>query len=678
MTRYRVSQLSCLLIAYAIAAVPGCGADTERSGATGDDVDQGGVVTSAVTGCTLAQPAGAWINEAFPDQAKMFHADFDATPSTAAIDAVVGLSGGSAADFAQLAAIVRFNPAGTLDVRNGSAYQSTSWPYRAGESLHFRIDIDVRTHSYSVWIGTGPVRTPLAKALQFRSEQAAVASLSSVASKVDSTAGALQVCNVAVVADATTGDGCVVAVVGDSFVNLPTPDATVLDTVEFSVQPDRLDLDAVIGLSAGPADRFSDLAVAVRLAPSGMTDVRDGDGYRADLSHPYGLFPEEVRLIADLTTHTYSVVTGASGLSGELAHQYNFRTEQRAVTHLDHVAVAVDGTQGRLQVCLRQSTPSVGVAYSREGTYTVAPLANGEALISDGATTTRVDAGGHVLATLPFGGELAVDPLGNIFVARIAGTVLFVDKYAPDGAPVWTRGANIGDGARIAAMAADATGPRVGVVTPQARSVSFVDSVSFPGVLTTAGEAIALDGDQFFVATQRGDTLQIARYAATGATVWSREFAGQPKVTQMAADPAHNLVFGGNFGGGVDFGGGPLVTHSNPEGSVGGFVVKLSNTGAHVFSQALHTSEVEGIATNGSRIVVSSIYRTQLHWARLDSFDAGGRAAAYYGSDGFDPGESHGDGRRVWMSPSGRLWWSRSTIWPGAVQAWPYLVTFTE
>jgi hypothetical protein len=206
----------------------------------------------------------------------------------------------------------------------------------------------------------------------------------------------------------------------------------------------------------------------------------------------------------------------------------------------------------------------------------------------------------------------------------------------------------------------------------------MTDGVQFSTTLTTSGDAIALDGNQFFVATQRGDTLQIARYAATGATVWSREFAGRPRVTQMAADPEHNLVFGGNLGGGVDFGGGPLVTHSNPEGSVGGFVVKLSSTGAHVFSLALHTSEVEGIATNGSRIVVSSIYRTQLHWARLDSFDASGLAAAYYGSDGFDPGESHGEGRRVWMSPSGRLWWSRTTIWPGAVPAWPYLVTFTE
>src|SRR4051812_10381875 len=55
--------------------------------------------------CSVVRAGGLWWNQAFPDQARRFHAEFDATPSASPIDAVVGLGSGSASRFDQLAAI---------------------------------------------------------------------------------------------------------------------------------------------------------------------------------------------------------------------------------------------------------------------------------------------------------------------------------------------------------------------------------------------------------------------------------------------------------------------------------------------------------------------------------------------------------------------------------------------
>src|SRR5512140_1510499 len=91
--------------------------------------------------CPVVQAAGPWWNQAFPDQARRFHAEFDATPSASPIDAVVGLGRGTASRFDQLAAIVRFSPTGTIDVRAGSVYRAdVIQPYQAGTQYHLRLD----------------------------------------------------------------------------------------------------------------------------------------------------------------------------------------------------------------------------------------------------------------------------------------------------------------------------------------------------------------------------------------------------------------------------------------------------------------------------------------------------------------------------------------------------------
>src|SRR5205823_5662022 len=75
-------------------------------------------LTIAAASCVIS--SGAWQNVAIPSQAGAFEAQFDAIPTTANMNGVVGLSNGPAADWTNLAAIVRFDSAGTIDARNVS------------------------------------------------------------------------------------------------------------------------------------------------------------------------------------------------------------------------------------------------------------------------------------------------------------------------------------------------------------------------------------------------------------------------------------------------------------------------------------------------------------------------------------------------------------------------------
>lgn len=99
---------------------------------------------------------------------------FDATPNAAGTDGVIGLLNGPATQWSDLAAIVRFNPDGRIDVRNGGAYDAdVNLPYVPGTVYHVRMEIDPANKLYSVFV------TPedgdeilLAGDYLFRSEQA--------------------------------------------------------------------------------------------------------------------------------------------------------------------------------------------------------------------------------------------------------------------------------------------------------------------------------------------------------------------------------------------------------------------------------------------------------------------------------------------------------------------------
>lgn len=673
--RARAPLSSVLVCAVAGALGLACGMDaSEISSPAGPAVDPpSGAATQAM--CRTVAAGGAWWHQSFSEQQRRFHVELDATPSASPIDAVIGLGAAGASDSGALAAIVRFSPAGTIDVRAGADYRAdVSWPYQAGVPVHLRLDVNVAAHSYSAWVRDSLGYTALARDYPFRTEQAGVAGLAGVASKVDSASGGVALCGVTMVADATTADGCVIADAGAGFVSLPINDATVLDTVTFSATPSVPDIDGVIGLSAGAATSFADLATAARLAPGGMIDARDGDGYRADVARPYGAGQVDVRMIADLTTHRYAVFQGTYEDAQEIAHAYAFRTQQAAVKHLDHLSAIVDGPQGSLAICEASAAPSAGVVYSREGSYAVAPIPGDAAVISDGATTVKLDASGRAVAQAARGGALGADAAGDVFVAGVAGTTLTLARLDPGLALQWQATRTVRAGASVAQVAADVAGAvRVALVAPDhtVTVVGFTAAGAFTSALSVSGDAVTLDGEDAIVAWSGAGTLRITRFAATGATVWTRSFAGQAGISAMAVDPDHDVVFGGELFTAIDFGGGPLGLRATDDGKLNAFVVKLSPAGDHVFSRRTGYTHVGGIATNGPRIVVSGTEQTQFHEVHVQLFDAAGNPAT--GPVVTTGLGEHGVGGAVAMASSGRVWWNLQTQWP-YFPAWPYLL----
>jgi hypothetical protein len=153
--------------------------------------------TSAGTlpaGCLNAS-GGLWQNVSLPSQTGFFTAEYDATPAAANIDGVAGVSNGSASAFTSLAAAARFNNTGMIDARNGGSYAaSAAVPYVAGLSYHFRLVVNLPTHTYSAYVKQGSNPEQLIGAgYSFRTEQSAVTTLNDAGFIAD--IGTLMVCN---------------------------------------------------------------------------------------------------------------------------------------------------------------------------------------------------------------------------------------------------------------------------------------------------------------------------------------------------------------------------------------------------------------------------------------------------------------------------------------------------
>lgn len=145
-----------------------------------------------VTNCGLANLQ--WTNTTFTGQATRFAAEWDATPSATNIDGLVGLSATPGSTFSDYAILVRFNNSGTIDARDGDTYRpSGTFPYVAGGTYHFRIEVRVSEHRYWVYVTPpGQSESYLAEC-QFRTEQNQVSTLANWG--MYCAGGSLQVCN---------------------------------------------------------------------------------------------------------------------------------------------------------------------------------------------------------------------------------------------------------------------------------------------------------------------------------------------------------------------------------------------------------------------------------------------------------------------------------------------------
>ena len=108
-----------------------------------------------------------------------FEFAFDAVPTADRIDCFTGISADTPRMAADVAAIVRFNDNGTIDVRNGAVFAADQkLGYSAGKVYRVRMLIDIPKKTYSVFVTpAGGAEVALAKDYAFRSGQGSVQSL---------------------------------------------------------------------------------------------------------------------------------------------------------------------------------------------------------------------------------------------------------------------------------------------------------------------------------------------------------------------------------------------------------------------------------------------------------------------------------------------------------------------
>lgn len=301
-------------------------------------------------GCLTVDGAGVtWQNRALgSNQTGRFYAEFDAAPRGGNIDAGVGLSYGAQTAYSGLACAVRFNVDGFIQARNGGTYQALSEiRYSPNKSYHFRFDVNVPAHTYSVYVTPegDTEEVVVGSDFAFRTEQANVSGLNNWSLFGES--GAMRVCEL--------GAPCSTAAVGGGWINNSFAAQSGTFTAQWDATPLKADIDAVVGLSNGAQTSFPGFAALVRFNSDNKIDARDGGTYRAASVIPYA--PNTTyhfRLSVNVPAHTYSVyVTPAGGTEQVVGLNYAFRTEQSAVGSLNYYGFVVDstGTDDAARVC---------------------------------------------------------------------------------------------------------------------------------------------------------------------------------------------------------------------------------------------------------------------------------------------------------------------------------------
>lgn len=174
-------------------------------------------------------------------------------------------------------------------------------------------------------------------------------------------------------------------------------------------------------------------------------------------------------------------------------------------------------------------------------------------------TEIAVDGTGHLLIT---GGFEGTTDLGGGPLTSAGNGDIFVARYDPDGAHLWSR--RFGD-----------TGDDSGVAIATDQTGHVLVTGSFFGTVDLGGGPLVASGafDMFF-----------AKFDPSGSHVWSQSIGGTHNDGggAIATDSSDNLIASGSFSQTVDFGGGPMT--SAGAGDV--FLVKYDPNGAHVWSQA--------------------------------------------------------------------------------------------
>jgi hypothetical protein len=156
------------------------------------------ISASFVAGNTCTNETGTTNTALSSAQSGTFVATWDATPSISGINATMSLCSGSQTAYASYSCIARFFTDGTITAYNGTGYQSASTiSYTGGTTYHFEMDVNVTTHTYSIYVTpSGGSKTLVGSNYAFRGTAGSPTSLNTF--NVDiSGSGAVNICNLA-------------------------------------------------------------------------------------------------------------------------------------------------------------------------------------------------------------------------------------------------------------------------------------------------------------------------------------------------------------------------------------------------------------------------------------------------------------------------------------------------
>ncbi len=474
--------------------------------------------------------------------------------------------------------------------------------------------------------------------------------------------------------------GCLVRTPGAGFASTPLTPLATLGVVDFEATSTTLQADGVIGLSRGAPSGLGRLAAAVRFAPNGALQARDDLAFRAD--HALAFDPGRtyaVRAVADLPSRTYAVYVHDPGTGDvvRIARDYALRLPGGGPASLDSLSAIATGGAGQLSVCNVLGVAGTDVAYSREGSYAVAPLPGNQAIVSDGvATTWRLGPAGGVLRRAARGGEVAADPAGNVYVALASGGQLAIHALTPQLAPRWSRVEPVEPFADVAAISADPAGVTVALATPfGVASIRRFPAGGGPGTWLHGGGALAaLAPDGFAVATAWEGGLAVLLYDLGGGLRWARSFEAQATIEVLTLGLGGRVVVGGHFSGPITFGGPTLEPVYDGPVDVNSYVLALSREdGEHAFTTRIPTTVLTGAAGNAGRLVIAGETWVTPVFPHLWQLDAGGTLLPGEPEVGFY--EQWGRSGRVAIGPSNRIYWERSMVWPRPTSPpFPYLL----
>jgi hypothetical protein len=474
--------------------------------------------------------------------------------------------------------------------------------------------------------------------------------------------------------------GCLVRTPGAGFASMPLTPLATLGVVDFEATSTMLQAGGVIGLSRGGPGGLAGLAAAVRFAPSGVLQARDGLVFRAD--HALAFEPGRtytVRTVADLPSRTYSVYVHDPETGGvvRLARGYALRMPGGKPGSLDALSVIATGTAGQLSVCNVLGVAGPDVVYSREGSYAVAPLPGHQAIVSDGvATTWRLGPAGQVIRRVARGGEVAADPAGNVYVALASGGQLALHAFTPQLASRWSRVEPVAPFADVAAISADPAGVTGALATPfGVASIRRFPATGGAGTSLHSGGALAaLAPDGFAIATAWEGGFAVLLYDLAGGLRWARSFDALATVEVLTLGLGGQVVVGGHFSGPITFGGPTLEPAYDGKVDVDSYVLGLSREGGkHVFTTRIPTTVLTGAAGNAGRLVIAGETWVTPIFPHLWQLDPAGNLLPGEPEIGFY--EQWGRSGRVAIGASNRIYWERSMVWPRPSSApFPYLL----